>query len=220
MTSTTTRSPTPHLHPPVPRHPRPSAVPAAAALALAIVVLSLVTPAALAASTIAVSPASATQGASVTISGNVPVTGAPSCPSGASAQLTSTAGLFPPDGFGPQAARDTQGNFTTSYTIPASTPAGSYEIGIRCAGGNVGVSATLQVIRPVTTTARPATTIAVTTTTFAPSTVPAPTTTAPPSGAHERGSVVPWIGLGFVVGVLVASAVLLAVARRRVAPKP
>jgi hypothetical protein len=190
----------------------------------------MVTPAA-AASTIDVSPASAAQGSTITISGDVPVTGVQSCPSGGSAQLTSKAGLFPPDGFGPLAARDAQGSFTTSYTIPLATPDGSYEIGIRCAGGNVGVAATLQVTRPVTTTGRPSTTIAVATTgrpsttiavatTALPSsTVPAPTTTAAVSASAERGSVVPWIALGVVVGILVA-VVVSAVGRRRGAHNP
>jgi hypothetical protein len=175
-----------------------------------------------------VSPVSAAPGTSIVISGNVPATGAASCPSSASAQLTSTAGLFPPDGFGPQAARGPNGDFNASYTIPASAPAGSYDIGIRCAGGNVGVSAALQVIRPVATTSppptttslRPTTTVAVTTTTVVPSTLLAPATTTPSSGAGGGGSVLPWVALGVVVGVLLAGVGMLAVNRRRIPARP
>src|SRR5438132_12571389 len=49
--------------------------------------------------------------------------------------------LFPPDGFGPTAARDSHGAFALTYTVPTSTPAGTYQIGARCGGGNIGVVA-------------------------------------------------------------------------------
>ncbi len=127
---------------------RPTAGRVAGAIAVALTTLVALAPAASAASTISVSPSSVAQGGTVTVSGNVPVSGAASCASGASAQLTSTAALFPPAGFGPQAARDASGGFSVAYTVPASTPVGSYNIGIRCAGGNVGVSATVQVTAP------------------------------------------------------------------------
>ncbi len=125
----------------------------AGATAVTIAALFVLAPAASAASTISVSPSSVGQGGTVTVSGNVPASGAASCASGASAQLTSTAVPFPPAGFGPQAARDPSGGFSVAYTVPSSTPVGSYDIDIRCAGGNVGVSATLQVTAPSAVTA-------------------------------------------------------------------
>lgn len=91
---------------------------------------------------IMVSPATAAQGDTVTISGNHPIAG--DCAPG-DARLTSTAELFPPDGFGPLVPSDASGNFTMTYTIPTSTPPGTYSIGMRCGGSNIGVSATLQV---------------------------------------------------------------------------
>jgi hypothetical protein len=90
---------------------------------------------------ITVSPSTAAQGDMVTISGNVP----PS-PGECSEQVRLTdAELFPPDGFGPLVPLDANGDFETTYTIPTQTPPGAYSIGMRCGGGNVGVSATLHV---------------------------------------------------------------------------
>lgn len=93
---------------------------------------------------IMVLPSTAAQGDTVTISGNVPVAGSRSCTPGP-VTLTS-AGLFAAaGGFGPQVPRDANGNFKSTYTVPVDTPPGTYSIGMRCGGGNVGVSATLQV---------------------------------------------------------------------------
>ena len=91
---------------------------------------------------IAVSPSSAPQGATVTISGTVPVA---SCSQSDPTQLTSTGFLFPAGGFGPQAPRAADGSFSVTYQIPGSTPVGSYVLGINCGGNPVGISATLQV---------------------------------------------------------------------------
>jgi hypothetical protein len=82
----------------------------------------------------------------VIISGSVSTS---QCAASAQVTLTSTGALFPPDGFGPMVARNASGAFSTAYTVPASTPPGSYHIGLRCAGGNVGVSAALQVTAQV-----------------------------------------------------------------------
>ncbi len=123
---------------------------------------------------ITVAPPSAQPGNGVTISGVVPTSGAVFCPAGDAAVLTATAALFPPDGFGPQVARDAAGKFQVAYKIPATTAAGSYSIGVRCGGGNLVVTTSLQ----VTATAATTTTAAATTTT---STVPAETTTSSPS---------------------------------------
>ena len=62
-----------------------------------------------------------------------------------SATVTSEAALFPPDGFGPSAPRDSSGQFALDYTVPTSTAPGTYLVGLRCGGGNVGVAASLTV---------------------------------------------------------------------------
>jgi hypothetical protein len=95
-------------------------------------------------SSVTVSPSTVEPGDTVTISGNV----SPSPGECEQVQITSMADLFPPDGFGPQVPLDANGNFETTYTVPADTPAGTYGIGLRCGGGNVGVSASLQVTSP------------------------------------------------------------------------
>jgi hypothetical protein len=91
---------------------------------------------------IEVSPSTAAAGSVVHISGSVSTIG---CPKEDSAIVVGDAALFAPDGFGPEAARDSQGALALDYTVPDSTPAGTYQIGLRCGGGNVGVSATLRV---------------------------------------------------------------------------
>jgi hypothetical protein len=95
---------------------------------------------------ISVSPTTVPAGGTVHISGTIPVK---KCPASDSATVTATADLFPPDGFGPSAARDSHGDFALDYTVPTSTPAGSYDVGLRCGGGNVGISASLTVTAPV-----------------------------------------------------------------------
>jgi hypothetical protein len=193
------------------------------AAALAVGALWLQAPRGGAAAAITVSPATAAAGASVTVSGNVPATGTASCSAGAAAQLTSTAALFPPDGFGPQAPRDAAGDFRVDYTIPTGTAPGSYNIGIRCAGGNVGVSATLQVTRSSATTTPPTTSRATTTaapTTAAPAST-VPTTTAPPATTakgDDDSDGIPWI-LAVILGVVaVAAAFALGLRRGRRRP--
>jgi hypothetical protein len=104
-------------------------------------------------SSITVSPASIPAGGTVSFSGVVPTSGTPSCGPGA-ATLTDSSALFPPDGFGPQAARNGSGQFHVTFHVPASTPPGTYSVGIRCGGGNVGVATSLTVTR-----ARPATAV-------------------------------------------------------------
>jgi hypothetical protein len=93
-------------------------------------------------STISVRPKVVAAGHQVRISGSTPVS---DCPADDAAILTSTAGLFPPDGFGPVVPRDDAGAFSVLYTVPTTTPAGTYQVGFRCGGGNVGVFATLRV---------------------------------------------------------------------------
>lgn len=100
---------------------------------------------------VSVSPSSIPAGGTVRFSGVVPTSGTPSCAPGNAAILTDTAALFPPDGFGPQASRNASGAFHVSFRVPGSTPPGTYTVGVRCGGGNVGVSTHLRV-----TSARPA----------------------------------------------------------------
>lgn len=118
----------------------------AAAVVVSATGIGLAASPAAAAAAISVTPSTAAPGGTVTISGSIPTTGTPSCAPGDSVTVTSLAALFPPDGFGPQAPRGASGSFQLSYTIPSSTPAGSYTVGMRCGGGNVGVSATLTVL--------------------------------------------------------------------------
>ena len=118
---------------------------------------------------ISVSPSSVAPGGTVHISGTLPFSG---CPQTDTVRVTGESSLFPPDGFGPTASRDAQGDFELDYTVPTSTTAGTYEIAMRCGGANPGVSASL------TVTAVP---------------VGAPQTGA---GGAARGSSRPWVVLG------------------------
>jgi hypothetical protein len=120
------------------------AVAGVAASAL-LVITVLAAPAGAAAASITVSPTAVAAGGTVTISGSIPTTGTPSCDVSAQVTLISTEALFPQGGFGPTAPRDANGAFTITYVVPTSTPAGTYDIGMRCGGGLVGPSAALQV---------------------------------------------------------------------------
>ena len=91
---------------------------------------------------VSVSPSNVPAGGTVRISGSVDPQG---CPTSDPVTPTSDDALFPGDGFGPQTARNSQGAFALDYTVPTSTPAGTYLIALRCGGGNVGVSTFLQV---------------------------------------------------------------------------
>lgn len=124
-----------------------------ALVAAALFVVAMAGPVSAAGSTITVSPSTVPAGASTTISGSIPTTGTASCPADEPVTFTSSQALFPQGGFGPTATRSTTGSFTVTYVVPRSTPAGTYAIGMRCGGGDVGVSASLTVIsasaRPV-----------------------------------------------------------------------
>lgn len=122
----------------------------AAGLLAGALVLTLGAPAAAAGATggsarLSVRPHSVHPGGRVVIAGLIPTRGPQACPAADQAIATSTAALFPPDGFGPAASRSASGHFRITYQVPSSTPPGSYRLGARCGGGNVGVSATLQV---------------------------------------------------------------------------
>lgn len=118
----------------------------AATVAVSTVGLGLASAPVAAAAGVSVAPSTASPGGAVVISGSIPTMGAGSCPTGDGATIISLAALFPPDGFGPQVPRDASGAFRVTYTVPSSTRAGSYTVGVRCGGANVGVGATLNVI--------------------------------------------------------------------------
>lgn len=151
-----------------------------------------------------VSPSPASPGDSVTIAGTVPTTGPSACPVSDPAQLTSTSELFPPDGFGPQAARAASGKFTTDYVLPASTPLGDYRLGVRCGGGNVDIGVTLHVRQGTTSTSSS------TSTRSTPSTTASSSST---SAAKSSSSSLPWILLA--IAVVVAGLIAVFFLRRR-----
>jgi hypothetical protein len=137
---------------------------------------------------IAVSPSTVSPGGTVNIHGTVSVDG---CPQSDDATVGGDAALFPPDGFGPTVHRDANGAFAVDYTVPTSTPPGTYRITVRCGGGNVGVSAELRVV------AAPA---------------GAPATGAGGAAKDHSG---PWTQLG--LGCLALAGLLVALRRRPVA---
>jgi hypothetical protein len=104
-------------------------------------------PASPAAASITVSPSSVAAGGTVSFSGVVPTSGTAFCAPGAATLIDGDA-LFPPDGFGPLAPRNASGAFHVTFHVPASTPPGTYTVGLRCGGGNVGVTTRLTVTSP------------------------------------------------------------------------
>jgi hypothetical protein len=133
---------------------------------------------------ISVSPSTISPGGTVHISGSVSLQG---CPQSDDATIADSSALFPPDGFGPTVLRNSNGDFATDYTVPTSTPPGTYTLTVRCGGGNVGVSAQLHVITP----------------SGAPQTG---------MGGAEHRSSVPWTPIG--IGLLVFAGGLLGFRRR------
>jgi len=102
---------------------------------------------------VTVTPSTAPQGGTVTISGHVPPEPG-DC--GQEVRLTEGADFFPPDGFGPQLPLDAGGNFRTTHVVPATARPGVHDIGLRCGGANLGVSARVT----VTAAAAPASPVA------------------------------------------------------------
>jgi len=95
---------------------------------------------------LSVRPHTVRAGDRVIVTGLIPTSGPQTCPLPDPAILTSVGALFPPDGFGPAVTRSSSGRFQIVYAVPSSTPPGTYQIGLRCGGGNVGISATLVVV--------------------------------------------------------------------------
>ena len=168
--------------------------------------------------TIDISPATVAAGGTVTVTGVVPTTGDASCPPEDVATLTSDAALFPPDGFGPELTRDGNGSFQLTYVVDPTTGAGVYDVAVRCGGGNVGISATLDVRAAVAPTTAPnSTTNAVVTT--APPVVIATAVTAPQTttaSGDDGGPFRRWV-VGVIAAILIA--VMLVVWTRRPSAK-
>jgi hypothetical protein len=161
-------------------------------------VVLLASPAAAAAGTITVSPSVVSVGDAVTISGLVSTA---ACPISDGVTITSTTGLFPQAGFGPTASRNASGAFSVTYTVPLSTPPGTYLVGLRCGGGNVGVEAKLQVVAQVSE--QPA---------RAPQ---AGLGGASTGGGRAAGSAAQWASGGAVASVIAILLVIVAARRRR-----
>jgi hypothetical protein len=117
-----------------------------AASAALFVILALAPPAAAANGTVTVTPTTVAAGNTVVISGSVSTA---LCPLPDGVTVVSLSVLFPSAGFGPTVSRNASGAFSVPYTVPASTQPGTYSIGLRCGGGNVGILAPLQVIAQV-----------------------------------------------------------------------
>jgi type 1 fimbria pilin len=117
-----------------------------AALAALVVILAMATPAAAANGTVVVTPTTVAAGGTIVISGSVSTT---ACPLPDGVTITSLTAVFPEAGFGPTVSRNASGAFSVTYTLPTSTPPGTYNLGMRCGGGNVGVGAALQVTAQV-----------------------------------------------------------------------
>jgi hypothetical protein len=93
-----------------------------------------------------VDPVVVNAGDVVTFAGRVPASGELACSPDNLVVITSTSDLFPPDGRGPELARDGLGDFVTTYTVPDATPAGEYALGLRCGGANVAAEAHVEVV--------------------------------------------------------------------------
>jgi len=125
-------------------------------------------------------PPSIRAGATRRFSGVVPTSGTPSC--AGPVTLTDSSALFP-GGFGPQAALSSSGAFHVNFHVPSSTPAGTYTVGLRCGGGNVGASTSLRVTSQVPV-------------------VPSGAPRAGLGGASHGGNAAPWIAGGVIATVL------------------
>jgi hypothetical protein len=153
--------------------------------------------------TLQVRPSSITAGDTVVVSGSVgPAPQGSAC---ATSVLLLSRAFVPTDEFAGvpalTAAVKPGGAFAITTRVPRSTRAGTYTISGRCGGGNLGVSATLEVRAAPTATTTPA---------------PTPSATAPPatrpttSTADHRADswIIPGL-VGLAVGVLAAMGVWL-----------
>jgi hypothetical protein len=146
-----------------------------------------------------VSPRSVAAGDTVTVSGSVgPGQAGSACAS--SIELLSRAFDDTHEFAGVpavMAAVRPDGTFAATTRIPRSRPAGTYDLSGRCGGGNIGVSAILEVRAAPTATTTPA---------------PAPSATAPPATQPAASTADSWVipGLvGLAVGAVAAVGVWL-----------
>ena len=119
-------------------------------LVAAVVVLGIMvgTPRFVSAASINVSPSTVAPGGNVRLSGDILADGVPGCDVTGTVTLISDAfaGLGEFAGVGAvDLPLDSTGHFDSTVTLSASVGAGTYEIGGRCGGGNIGVSATIVV---------------------------------------------------------------------------
>jgi hypothetical protein len=197
---------------------RPVRIIAALLFAATVGTLALTAPAqAEPAATLQVSPTSVTAGDTVVVSGSVgPAPAGSAC--AASILLLSRAFVHTDEFAGVpavMAAVKPDGTFAATTTIPRSTPAGTYDVSGRCGGGNIGVSATLEVRAATTPTTTPAA--------APPATAPpatAPPATAPPATQPTASTandlverwIVPLVALA--VGILIGLGASLLFRRR------
>jgi hypothetical protein len=80
--------------------------------------------------------------------------------------------------------------------VPTSTPPGTYDVGLRCGGGNVGVFASVHVTAQVQQ-------------------VPTGAPQAGMGGASSAASPDGWIASGVIASLVAAGFALLAISRRR-----
>jgi hypothetical protein len=192
---------------------RPVRIIAALLFAATVGTLTLSAPAqAEPATTLQVSPSSITAGDTVVVSGSVgPAPAGSAC--AASVLLLSRAFVHTDEFAGVpavMAAVKPDGTFAATTTIPRSTPAGTYDISGRCGGGNIGVSATLEVRTAPTATTTPAAAPPAT----APPATPPPATQPTASTANDLVDrwIVPLVVLA--VGILIGLGVWLLFRRR------
>jgi hypothetical protein len=146
-----------------------------------------------------VSPSAVTAGDTVTVSGWLAPAPGSECASGVT--LLSNAFVHTHDFAGVPAiaaAVKPDGTFTVTTRIPRSKAAGTYDIGGRCGGGNIGASATLRVraAPPATTTPAPAPPAPPVTQPQAPMPTAAPALAGPatPAAAQPAGRwILPWL---------------------------
>lgn len=122
----------------------------AGALVAVALVLGIVvgTPGFVSAASINVSPGTVAPGGNVRLSGDVLAGGTPGCEVPGTVTLISDAfaGLEEFAGVGAvNLPVDATGTFDSTVTLTSSVAAGTYSIGGRCGGGNLGVSATIVV---------------------------------------------------------------------------
>jgi hypothetical protein len=115
---------------------------------VAIVGIMVASPGLVSAASINATPSTVVPGDTVRLSGDILIDGAPGCDVTGTVTLISEAfaGLDEFAGVGAvYLTLDATGHFDSTVTLSASVATGTYSIGGRCGGGNLGVSATIVV---------------------------------------------------------------------------